>query len=90
MFKDTEKELARLQEALLEEEEPHLPVVEDEDIGDVDTYRNFSNGYGGETDEPERRGRSTTVKLMVLAISLLLGIVALVLYWAIQLLGLLR
>lgn len=52
MFKDAEKELNRLQEALLEEEDPQ-PVPadasddeDDESYGSVSVYKNFSNGYG--------------------------------------------
>lgn len=57
MFRDTEEELERLQEQLLEEEEEETEAFPDEDevarlleedgaIPDAPVYRNFSNDYG--------------------------------------------
>ncbi len=54
MARDTDEELKRLQQALLEEEEdaqeddelPQLATEEDSPIPNVDVYQNFSNDYG--------------------------------------------
>ena len=86
MFKDTEKELARLQEALLEEEEP-------EQQEETEEFQNYANNYGAEEEtEPEvqYRGRGTTVRLTVLAILLLLGILGIAGYWAALFSGMIR
>lgn len=53
MFRDTDKELERLQAALIEEEAEETEAPEeaqeaDEGYGNVPVYKNFSNGYGKE------------------------------------------
>lgn len=98
MFRDAKEELERLEEALLEPEEP-------EEVPAQPEYRNFSNNYGRElrnhasgyeayeedladmeelSDEPQAKSLTGAVLAVC---GLTLGILLVVLYWAFRLWG---
>ena len=97
MFKDTQKELERLEAELLEEEpeqwDEEDPLLDDDDDFGEETpevYRNFSNRYkaynADRTDwDPEDLGEELERRprrgLAVFLLLLLAGVIALLVWW---------
>ena len=103
MFKDTQKELERLEAELLaqEPEEEDSLLDDDEDFGEdaPEVYRNFSNRYraynGDRTDwdpeelseELERPRKAGIWGLCALAMGLIAGIFLILAWWAAKFYG---
>lgn len=100
MFRDTKQELQRLEQELLQEESAQEPEFGEEPSGEYEgDYVNFASGYRAYNSdradvELEEYGRtvregekSRLTGLIVLALLLSAGIVCILGYWFLRLLG---
>ena len=100
MAKDTQEELKRLEAELLAQETRKLELSEDLDefleglldehtdslaqTGHIE-YRNFANAYGYSQPEPEPEPEPENLQTQLfIATGLLLGIVAVLIYWVVR------
>ena len=101
MFRDREEELKRLEEQLLEEDEQELPETEEDDTdallealyeGPTLTDKQFYNGDRVDVDprvlsDALEQPRERLTGLVIAALLLTTGILAILAWWAYRLLG---